>query len=124
MDGAEAARAAGVVVGALAADLLCPPPVPARGHPAGRLVVPPLHAELPGRRGSAGRARARGVLRDGPALGAEVRAGHRPAPSARSAEAQPALAPRRDGGAHRRAASVSLAGGGDEVTSTEVVEIR
>src|SRR5215211_1532291 len=33
-----------------AADLVRPPPLPARGHPARRPVVPPLHAEPPRRR--------------------------------------------------------------------------
>src|SRR3712207_1314511 len=65
-----------------AAHLLRPPPipppvVPARGHPARCLVVHALHAQLPGRRGPAGRAWPRPVLRDDPAPGAEVRAGRR-----------------------------------------------
>src|SRR5919199_2866688 len=95
-----------------AAGLLRPPPVPARGHPARGVAVPALHAQLPGCRGPAGRARARGVLRDGPALGAEVRTGLCQAAPAAPAEAQPTVAPGRDGGAHRRRADVPVAGGG------------
>jgi hypothetical protein len=75
-DGREAAQLASPN----AADLVRPPPVPARGDPACGVAVSTLHAELPGRRGSASRARARRVRRDGPALVPEVRAGHRPAP--------------------------------------------
>ncbi len=83
-----------------AADLLRPPPVPARGHPARGLVVHALHAELPRRRGPAGRTRPRRLVPNGPALGAEVRAGHSPAPPAGPREAHGALAPGRDSGAH------------------------
>src|ERR687889_534933 len=55
---------------------------------------------------------ARGLLRDRPALGAEVRAGDRPSPPAGPREAHGALAPRQEGGAHRWQADVSVAGGG------------
>lgn len=46
-----------------AADLLRPPPIPARGHPAGSLALSPVHAELPRRGRPAGRARAQRHLR-------------------------------------------------------------
>src|SRR4028118_678866 len=74
-----------------AADLLAargraaaprPPPVPARHHPARDMALPVLHAQLPRRRGPAGRAWSRHFLRNGPALGAEVRSGPRQAASA------------------------------------------
>lgn len=42
-------------------------------HPAGDLAVSPLHAELPRRRGSAGRARDCRILRDGATLGEPFR---------------------------------------------------
>jgi hypothetical protein len=77
-----------------AADLLCSPPVPAGGHPARRVVVPPVHAELPGRRRPAGRAWSRHLLRNRPALGAEIRAGLRQEAPSASAETQLALASR------------------------------
>ena len=44
------------------ADLVRPPPVPARDHPARDLALSPVHTELPGRRGTAGRTRRRCVL--------------------------------------------------------------
>jgi transposase-like protein len=83
-------------------DLVRPSPVPAGRHPAGDPALPALHAELPGRGGAPGRARARGVLRNGPALGPEVRPGDRSQPSPSPAPAEPALAPGRDGGADRQ----------------------
>src|SRR4029077_18983341 len=85
---------------------------PARDHPARDLALSPLHPELPRCRGTAGRARARDLLRNGAALGAEVRSRDRAtaAPAAPSAE-QP-MAPGRDGGADRREADVPLAGAG------------
>jgi len=52
---------------------LSPPSVPARDHPARDLALSPLHPELPRCRRTAGRARARHLLRNGAALGAEVR---------------------------------------------------
>src|ERR1700731_3549594 len=90
--------------------LLPPPSLPARDHPARDLALSPLHPELPRCRGTAGRARARHLLRNGTALGAEVRSLDRAtaAPAAPSAE-QP-MAPGRDGGADRREGDVPLAG--------------
>src|SRR5215472_8586864 len=78
-------------------------------HPACGLALLALHAELSRRRGAPRRAGARHLLRNRPVLGAEIRPGDRatatPVPSA----AEPSLAPRRDGGADRRRADVSLA---------------
>src|SRR5438876_1484050 len=67
---------------------LSPPSVPARDHPARDLALSPLHPELPRCRGTAGRARARHLLRNGAALGAEIRSRDRAtaAPAASSAE--------------------------------------
>src|SRR5438105_12587376 len=81
---------------------LSPPSVPARDHPARGLALSPVHSELPRCRGTAGRARARHLLRNGAALGAEVRSRDRAtaAPAASSAERSLAFAG--DGGAHRR----------------------
>src|SRR5258708_38629871 len=92
-----------------AADLVRPPPVPARRHPARRLAVPALHPELPRRGGSPGRAWRRSLLRDDPALGVEVRARLRPATAARSVAPRFPLAPRRAGGSDPRLAGVSAA---------------
>ena len=94
------------------AHLVCPPSVSARGHPVRRLALRPVHAQLPACRRAAGRARARCLLRDDPALGPDVRASDCAAPAAASAATDGALASRRDGGAHRRAAFLSLARGG------------
>jgi hypothetical protein len=65
---------------------LPPPALPARDHPARDLALSPLHPELPRRRGTAGRTRARHLLRNGAAMGAEVRSGDR----ATAAPASPA----------------------------------
>src|SRR5215216_5977462 len=61
-----------------AADLLRPPPLPARGDPARHLALCPVHLELPGRGGAPRRARARHLLRNRPSMSAEVRTGLRP----------------------------------------------
>ena len=53
--------------------LLPPPSLPARDHPARDLALSPLHPELPRCRGTPGRTRARYLLRNGAAMGAEVR---------------------------------------------------
>ena len=63
---------------------------------------------LPQGRGPAGRTQPGGVLGDDPALGAGVGSGGPAAP----AETEPALARRRNGGAHRRQADAPVAGGG------------
>src|SRR3984893_12833170 len=90
-------------------NLLSPPPLFPGDHPACGLALSALHAELSRRRGTPRRARARYLLRNRPVLGAEIRTGDRatttPAPSA----AEQSLAPRRDGGADRRRANVSVA---------------
>jgi len=91
------------VVFADAADLVCPSPVSVRRHPARSVDLSPLHLKLPGRRGSAGGARTRRVLRRDPPVGAEARAGHRPPPSATSAKTNNPLASGRDGGADCKA---------------------
>src|SRR5689334_24813480 len=68
--------------------LLPPPSLPARDHPARDLALSPLHPELPRCLGTAGRTRARHVLRNGAAMGAEVRSRDRAtaAPASPSAE--------------------------------------
>jgi hypothetical protein len=55
-------------------DLVRPPPIPAYDHPARRLALPPLHAQLSRRRRSTRGARSGCLLRDGAAMGLEVRA--------------------------------------------------
>src|SRR5437762_10670220 len=52
---------------------LSPSPLSARDHPARNLAVSPLHLELSRCRGIAGRTRARHLLRNGAAMGGEVR---------------------------------------------------
>src|SRR5262249_49833166 len=78
-------------------------------HPACGLALPALHAELSGCRGTPCRARARHLLRNRPVLDAQIRtddlATATPVPSA----AERSLAPRRDGGADRGRADVSVA---------------
>src|SRR6267154_1311667 len=66
---------------------LPPPSLPARDHPARDLALSPLHPELPRRRGTAGRTRARHLLRNGAAMGAEVRSGDRATAAPASAAA-------------------------------------
>src|SRR5271166_6324268 len=46
-------------------DLVRPPPIPACDHPARRLALSPLHAQLSRRRGSTRGARSGCLLRDG-----------------------------------------------------------
>ena len=62
--------------------LIPPSPVSTGSHPACRLALPALHAQLPRRRGSPRRAWARYLLRNRPELGAEVRTGDRAAAAA------------------------------------------
>ena len=59
-------------------DLVSPPPVSARDHPARRLALCAFHAQLSRRRRSARSAWARRVLRNGAAMGLEVRTVVRP----------------------------------------------
>src|SRR5580692_10069738 len=89
--------------------LLPPPSLPARDHPARDLALSPLHPELPRCRGTAGRTRARYLLRNGAAMGAEVRPRDRATAAPASSSAEQSLAFGRDGGAHRRRADVSVA---------------
>src|SRR5262249_7743983 len=67
---------------------LSPPSLAARDHPPRDLALCPLPCELPRCRGTAGRTRARHLLRNRAALGAEVRPGDRAtaAPAPPSAE--------------------------------------
>jgi transposase-like protein len=58
-------------------DLLPPPPLPARDHPARDLALSPLHPELPRRRGTACRTRALTSPTRRSALDAEIRSRHR-----------------------------------------------
>src|SRR5580700_12289707 len=60
-------------------------------------------------RGTAGRTRARHLLRNGAAMGAEVRSRDRATAAPASPSAERSLAFGRDGGAHRRQADLSLA---------------
>src|SRR5215813_10798613 len=90
---------------------LPPSSLSARDHPARNLAVSPLHPELPRCRGIAGRTRARHLLRNGTALGAEVRSRDRTTAASASTPAERSLAVGRDGGADRRRADVSLAEG-------------
>src|ERR1700720_4111944 len=89
--------------------LLPPPSLPARDHSARDLALSPLHLELSRRRGAAGRARARHLLRNRTALGSEVRSRDRTTAASASPSAERSLASRRDGGADRRRANVSVA---------------
>src|SRR5205809_3947297 len=71
---------------------LSPPSVPGRDHPARDLALYPVHPELPRCRGAAGRARARHLLRNGTALGAEVRSLDRATAAPASPAAERSLA--------------------------------
>src|SRR6266550_4676117 len=63
-----------------------------------------------GCRGTAGRARARHLLRNGAALGGEIRSRDRATAAPAASSAERSLASGRDGGADRREADVPLAG--------------
>ena len=86
-----------------------PSPLSTGCHPACRVALPALHAELSRRRGSPGRAWARHLLRDRPELDAEVRTGDRATVASASSSAEQPMASGRDGGPDRRRADVSLA---------------
>ena len=75
--------------------LVRPPPVPACDHPAGRLALCPLHAQLSRRRRSARRARSGCLVRDGAAMGFKVRAVDRSRTSPSTAAAHIGMASRR-----------------------------
>src|SRR5580658_10066817 len=78
-------------------DLICPPPIPAYDHPARRLALCAFHPQLSRRRGSARRARSGRLLRNGAAMGFEIRAVVRPRASPWTPTANGAVASRRDG---------------------------
>src|SRR5580704_1187018 len=79
-------------------DLVCRPSVSAYDHPARRLALCAFHAQLSRRRRSARRAWARCVLRNGAAMGLEVRTIVRPRTSPSTPAAQAAVPSRRNGG--------------------------
>src|ERR1700756_43818 len=86
------------LTGKMAHDaLVCPPPVSACDYPARRLALCAVHAQLSRRRRSARRARSRCLIRDGAAMGVQVRAGVRPRTSPQTPAANVAMASRRDG---------------------------
>jgi hypothetical protein len=78
-------------------DLVRPPPIPAYDHPARRLALSRLHAQLSRRRGSTGGTRSGCLLRDGAAMGLEVRAVVRPRTSPSTPAANDPMASRRVG---------------------------
>src|SRR5437667_12729856 len=78
--------------------LLPPPSLPGRDYPARDLALSPLHPELPRCRRTAGRAWSRHLLRNGAAMGAEVRSRDRATAAPASPSAERPLAPGRDGG--------------------------
>ncbi len=87
---------------------ICSSPLPARDHPARRLAVSQVHAQLPRRRRPTRRARVRRVLRDDLALGAEIWADLRAGTPAPTHAPEFDVAPRRDGGPDRRRAVLAL----------------
>ena len=72
-------------------DLVCPPPVPPCDHPARRLALCAFHAQLSRRRRSARGARSGCLLRNGAAMGIEVRAIVRPRTSPSTPSANVAM---------------------------------
>ena len=89
-----------------------PTPIPARRHPPRRLALSALHAQLPRRRGTPGRTRPRCFVRDGPAMGPEVRAAIRSKPACQATAAKRPMVSRRDGRLDRRQPEVVVAGRG------------
>ena len=81
-------------------------PVSVGRHPACGLALPAVHAQLPRRRGSPRRARARHFLRNRSELGAEVRTGDRTAAMAAPSPPERSMALGRDGCSDRRQADV------------------
>jgi hypothetical protein len=67
-------------------DLVCPPPVPPCDYPARRLALCAFHAQLSRRRRSARGARSGCLLRNGAAMGIEIRADVRPRTSPRTSD--------------------------------------
>jgi hypothetical protein len=80
-------------------------------HPARGLALLSVHAQLPRRRGPACRTRARDLLRNDQALGAQIRPAFRPRAAAPANASGLDLAPRRDGGSDRRQTVLALASG-------------
>src|SRR6267143_3666449 len=70
-------------------------PVSAGCHPACRVALPAVHAQLPRRRGSPCRAWARHLLRNRPKLGAQVRTGDCPSATTAASSPERQMAPRR-----------------------------
>src|SRR5438034_10428411 len=103
------ARAAGRIASRDGPALLSPPPLPAADHPAGDLVVSPLHPQLSRCGGAPCRTRARYLLRNGAALGVEVRSPARVPAAAEAPATERPVAFGRDGRAHRREDDVSVA---------------
>ena len=75
-------------------DLVCPPPVSAGDHPVRRLALSPFHAQLSRCRRSARRARTGCLLRNGAAMGIEIRADVRPRTSPQTPATNIAMASR------------------------------
>src|ERR1700722_6018483 len=92
-------------------DLIYSPPVPAWHHPTRGVAVPSVHPELPRCRGFARRARPGPLLRDGQAMGVEVRPVVRQGTSPQTSSTYLAMAPGRDGGANQRQTILALASG-------------
>ena len=101
------------------ADLLRPPPLPALGHPARNLIVPPVHVELPRHRGSPGRASARHLLRNRQSLGHQIRIGVRAGAAASETASDRSLAHGWKRRNHRGQAVLALPGITDEEYPTQ-----
>src|SRR5208283_5881818 len=78
-------------------DLVCPPPVPPFDHPTRGLALCSFHPQLSRRRRSARRAWTGCLVRNGAAVGLEIRAVVRPRTSPPTPTANGAVASRRDG---------------------------
>jgi hypothetical protein len=87
----------GVVAGRHAPAYVLRLPLPTRYHPAWRVDVSALRAQLSRCRGTPGRAGHRGHLREHPALGPHLRPDDRTKAAGETAEAARAMAPGRDG---------------------------
>src|ERR1700722_1076837 len=92
-------------------DLVCPPAVSPRDHQARRLALCALHAQLSRRRRFARGARSGYLLRNGAAMGFEVRTIVRQRTSPATPAPNDSVASRRDGRDDRRPAVLALARG-------------
>jgi hypothetical protein len=101
-------------------DLVCPPPVSACDHSARCLALSAFHAQPPRRRRPARRAWAGCLLRNGAAMGLEVRAGVRPRTSPSTPAANLPVACRRDGRDDWRPAVLAVA---RSTTKGEVLDL-